>query len=88
MDALKYPESIEKEIVDGVGALTAAVGDGLSLIAETRVWNLISKWDKEDKDDKDDKEFEHTRGAKLVSDDARITILANKTEDKTKHACG
>ena len=41
-------------------------------------------WDKEDKDDKDDREFEHTRGAKLVSDDAQITNMANKTKEKDR----
>ena len=37
----------------------------------------IGTWDKEDKDGK---EIEHTRGAELVSGDARITNMANKTE--------
>ena len=41
----------------------------------------IDLWDKVDKDGK---EMEHTRGAKLVSGDARITNMANKTE----HICG
>ena len=39
-------------------------------------------------EDKDDKEFEHTQAAKLVSGDARITNVANKTEDLTEHICG
>ena len=43
--------------------------------------SLIVTWDKEDKDGK---EFEPTRGAKLVSGDARTTNMANKT----KHICG
>ena len=42
---------------------------------------LIGTWDKEDKDGK---EFEPTRGEKLVSGDARIAKIANKT----KHICG
>ena len=46
-----------------------------------RTKNPIGTWDKKDKDDK---EIGHTRGAKLVSDDARFTNMANKTE----HICG
>ena len=38
-------------------------------------------WDNEGKDGN---EIEHTRGAKLVSGDARIANMANKTE----HICG
>ena len=41
----------------------------------------IDTWDKEDKDGK---EIEHTRGAKFVSDDARVISMANKTE----YICG
>ena len=33
-----------------------------------------------DKEDKDGKEIEHTRGAKLVSGDARVTRMAKKTK--------
>ena len=40
----------------------------------------IGTWDKEDKDGK---ETEHTRGAKLVTGDARVTRMAKKT----KHIC-
>ena len=92
MAAPKYPERTEKVIADCVGALTAAVGGGWSPYAgawlqrpEYKIWNLTGTWDKEDKDDK---EFEHMRGAELVSGDARITNIANKTEDKTEHICG
>ena len=38
---------------------------------------LQNTWDKEDKDGR---EIKHTRGAKLVSGDARITNVANKIE--------
>ena len=41
-----------------------------------RLEKSVSSWDKEDKDGK---ETEHTRGAKLVTGDARITRMANKT---------
>ena len=36
----------------------------------------IGTWDKEDKDGK---KIEHTRGAKLVSGNARMINMANKT---------
>ena len=60
---------------------------------DCRDLSLQSDWyvgqgGQEDKDGKDDKKFGHTRGAKLVSHDARITDMANKTEDKTEHICG
>ena len=45
----------------------------------------MGTWDIEDKGVK---ETEHTRGAKLVSGDARFANMANKTEDKTEHICG
>ena len=46
-----------------------------------RAKKLIGTWDKESKDGK---EIEHTRGEKLVSGDARISDMANKTE----YICG
>ena len=41
-----------------------------------RTENSIGIWDKEDKDGK---ETEHTRGAKLVTGEAWITRMVNKT---------
>ena len=54
------------------------------------VWKdrKIVEWCMGQGEDKDGKEIEPTRGAKLVSDDARVTYMANKTEDKAKHICG
>ena len=62
--------------------ITSHRGGGAKIPQKNREidW-YMGTWDKEDKDGK---ETEHMRGAKLVTGDAGISRMANKTD----HICG